>query len=210
MANPQKVNIYIDGFNFYYGLRATSWRKYYWLDIVKFFDQFMKENQTLNNVYYFSATPIPSTTSGQVKLRNQSLFFRANKLNNKFKVILGKYVRKTIRRGTQQIHTYEEKQTDVNIACEMIKNVAQKNCDISILVSGDSDLVPPIKAIRELDSSHIVIVYFPPNRHSNELERIAHNTKKLLRFESRFRKALLPEVVALNNTSTITKPTKWS
>jgi hypothetical protein len=33
MQPNQKVSIYIDGFNFYYGLKSKNWRKYYWLDI---------------------------------------------------------------------------------------------------------------------------------------------------------------------------------
>ena len=38
----QRVIVYIDGFNFYYGLKSTTrWRKYYWLDIVKLFESFM-------------------------------------------------------------------------------------------------------------------------------------------------------------------------
>ena len=36
------IIVYIDGFNFYYGLKSTTrWRKYYWLDIVKLFESFM-------------------------------------------------------------------------------------------------------------------------------------------------------------------------
>jgi len=35
----QKVIVYVDGFNFYYGLKGDpKWKRYYWLDIVKFFE----------------------------------------------------------------------------------------------------------------------------------------------------------------------------
>ena len=31
----QRVIVYVDGFNFYYGLKSSArWKKYYWLDIV--------------------------------------------------------------------------------------------------------------------------------------------------------------------------------
>ncbi len=54
--DKQRIIVYVDGFNFYYGLRSESrWKKYYWLDMVKFFDMFMKENQGLVAVKYFSA-----------------------------------------------------------------------------------------------------------------------------------------------------------
>ena len=39
----QKVIVYVDGFNFYYGLKGDpKWKRYYWLDIVKFFELFMR------------------------------------------------------------------------------------------------------------------------------------------------------------------------
>ena len=46
METKQRVIVYIDGFNFYYGLRSDRrWKKYYWLDFVKLFEMFMKPNQ---------------------------------------------------------------------------------------------------------------------------------------------------------------------
>ena len=29
----ERVSVYVDGFNLYYGLRARGWRRYYWLDL---------------------------------------------------------------------------------------------------------------------------------------------------------------------------------
>jgi len=52
----QKVIVYVDGFNFYYGLKKNhKWRRFYWLDVVKFFELFMKPDQELVRVKYFSA-----------------------------------------------------------------------------------------------------------------------------------------------------------
>ena len=40
----QKVIVYVDGFNFYYGLKKNiRWRQYYWLDMVHFFELGLKE-----------------------------------------------------------------------------------------------------------------------------------------------------------------------
>ena len=46
----KKVNIYVDGFNFYYGLKdmvkhKRDWRKFYWIDLVKLFEQFLLEDE---------------------------------------------------------------------------------------------------------------------------------------------------------------------
>ena len=58
MEQKQRVIVYIDGFNFYFGLKSNAkWKKYYWLDIVKLFEMFMRPNQELVAVKYFSAKP---------------------------------------------------------------------------------------------------------------------------------------------------------
>ena len=46
----KRVNIYVDGFNFYYGLKSKKWKKYYWIDIVKLFEQFIKPDQDFNTL----------------------------------------------------------------------------------------------------------------------------------------------------------------
>ena len=44
----QKVIVYVDGFNFYYGLKADSkWKKYYWLDMVALFEKFLRPDQEI-------------------------------------------------------------------------------------------------------------------------------------------------------------------
>lgn len=68
----QRVIVYVDGFNFYYGLRSRrQWKRYYWIDIVKLFTQFLKPNQELVCVRYFSARP-----TNIDKSRNQNAFFK--------------------------------------------------------------------------------------------------------------------------------------
>ena len=139
MGQKQRVIVYIDGFNFYFGLKSNAkWKKYYWLDIVKLFEMFMRPDQELVAVKYFSAKPDDIDQS----LR-QNAFFQANRENPKFKLILGKYLKKSITcfKCGNIIHTHEEKETDVRIATQIVADAYQKNCDISIVVSADSDMI---------------------------------------------------------------------
>lgn len=161
----QRVIVYIDGFNFYYGLKFTArWRKYYWLDVVKLFESFMRPNQELIAVKYFSAKPDDIEQS-----RRQNAFFQANKENPKFRLILGKYLKKEITcfKCKNVIHTYEEKETDVRIATQIVADAYQKNCDVAIVVSADSDMVPAIELATQARQK--VFVYFPPNQYSSNL-----------------------------------------
>lgn len=205
--SKQRVIVYVDGFNFYNGLKSKKWKKFYWLDIVGFFESFMRPHQELVAVYYFSAIPLGNNG----KADRQDLFFSANKLNPKFRLTLGKYVRKDIPAGNGTcVHTYEEKETDVRVAVQMIADVVGNKCDLSILVSADSDLIPPIEFIRSYKSIHKVIAYFPPNRSSFDLKNICGVYQRLERFEQKFIDNMLPDTLTLPNGYVVKRPLKWN
>ena len=47
------------------------------------------------------------------------------------------------------INTYEEKESDVNLATQIVEDAYKDNCDIIIIVSADSDMIPAIELARE-------------------------------------------------------------
>ena len=57
--SPIPVIFYIDGFNFYFGLRngGSPWKRFYWIDFVKLFESFLKENEQLVCIKYYTARP---------------------------------------------------------------------------------------------------------------------------------------------------------
>ena len=89
----KRVTVYVDGFNFYYGLKAikktdVDWKNYYWIDFVKLFEQFLGPEQSLQKVVYFTASPLNPQKSSR-----QGTLFNANKLINgeRFEIVRGKY-----------------------------------------------------------------------------------------------------------------------
>jgi len=91
----ERVSFYVDGFNFYHGLKRlkiadSDWQKFYWMDFVKFFQHFIGENQILQKVYYFTAPPLKPHKSNR-----QSELLEANKaLNgNRFEVVKGQFMK---------------------------------------------------------------------------------------------------------------------
>jgi len=202
----QRVIFYIDGFNFYFGIKSKKWKQFYWLDMVNFCQSFLKKHQELIEVNYFSAVP-----KEKGKQDRQDLFFSANKLNTKFQLIFGKYLSKTITcyNCKNPINTFEEKQSDVNIAVRMIRDIVFNRADVSIIVSADSDLTPPIDFLRELKPSHKIFVYFPPNRFSYDLKDKADNYIKLENHIDKFKNAVLPDEITLKNGYILKRPDKW-
>ena len=207
MDNKQKVIVYVDGFNFYFGLKEKKWKKYYWLNFVSFFESLLRPHQTLVEVKYFSARPINSGKSDR-----QDLLFSANKINPKFKLILGKYLKKdvTCKNCNSVIHSFEEKETDVRIATNIIADAYNNRCDVSVIVSADSDLIPPIELLREIKPLQKIIVFFPPKRYSNDLKNIANATKSLEGAKIMFENAILPEEITLPSGYVIKRPAMWT
>ena len=188
MEQKQRVIVYIDGFNFYFGLKSNAkWKKYYWLDIVKLFEMFMSPNQELVAVKYFSAKPDDINQSLRQNLKKSITCFNCGNV----------------------IHTHEEKETDVRIATQIVADAYQKNCDISIVVSADSDMIPAIELATE--ACQKVFVYFPPYQYSNNLATMGMGKPiHMKQYETRFRQCLLPDVVHLGKANfDLQIPKKW-
>lgn len=212
----ERINFFIDGFNFYHGLKRkiridSDWQKFYWLDFVKLFQQFIGDNQSLEKVYYFTAPP-PDTE----KLMRQRLLFKANSLvnGNKFEVIDGKFFPKMVK--CKECHKnykiYEEKHTDVNIAIKMIDDCLLANVDTIALVSADGDLLTPLNLINERFPNIKIRVYFPPANKSDALNNFMKSHKKraveLGNSKGRFQYSVLPDTVTKEGI-TYTIPPEW-
>ena len=149
----QRVSFYIDGFNFYNGLKAKatkdrSWKKYYWIDFVFFCQQFLGPDQVLERVKYFTAPPLNIQ-----KQKRQGKLFKANRILNptKLEFIIGKYYKINIRcpNCNSTFQKPEEKRTDVNISVHLIGDCALNNADSFVLISADSDLAPALTYIKK-------------------------------------------------------------
>ncbi|MBK6933512.1 MAG: NYN domain-containing protein [Saprospirales bacterium] len=66
---------------------------------------------------------------------------------------------------------FSKKMTDVNIATEMMMDAFTDTYDTALLISGDTDLIPPINAIRRHFPGKDWCV-LPPNNHSLPFKRL--------------------------------------
>jgi len=179
-----RVVLYVDGFNLYHGLRDTGLQRYYWLDIRALGQNLLKTNQTLSLAKYFTAHisgPRPGDTSQRAreldaKRKRQSDYLEALKTLPDFQMFYGHYLVKSVqcRQCRATWEKSEEKMTDVNIAVELILDAHDDRFDTALVVSGDSDQVPPVRAIRARFPHKRIVVAFPPGRHSVDLGRAAH------------------------------------
>lgn len=212
----ERVTFYIDGFNFYFGLRQSrksdsAWGRFYWIDMVKLCESFLAEGQELSKVIYFTASPLSKERNSR-----QSAFLNANKLVNgsRFEVVRGKYMEKQITCPycNSNITRPEEKKTDVNISTRMIADCVQNQTDKIVLISADSDLIPPLEFIQRQYPKVSIKVYFPPSRYSSDLkDNMLHHRSKPVLLEKnmrRFEAAVMPDEVS-NGEIKYTIPQKW-
>jgi uncharacterized LabA/DUF88 family protein len=195
----QKITIYIDGFNLYYGVRSLG-QFYKWLDILALTKSFVKEKNSILTVKYFTAKLNGSNES----IHRQAIYLDAIvKHSPSVKIIYGYFI-KSKKCKNCDTKNNEEKQTDVNIACEIMQDVYEDNFDIAYLVSGDSDLVTPVKKALALDK--IMIIAFPPNRKSKHLIKVANNDFNI--DENLLKKCQLPDAIPTKR-SFLQRPEKW-
>ena len=198
--------VYVDGFNLYFGLKSKGYKRYYWLDVQRLAENLLGTNQNLVMVKYFTA----DIKAGTDKHRRQQTFLDALTCHcTKVEIIRGHYLIKE-RQCSNCGHVAkipEEKKTDVNISSHMLVDAFTDRFDTAFLISGDSDLVPPIEMIRQYQCAKRIIVACPPGRKSEDLIGIVHaafwiNEKKL-------RISQLPNPVVKPNGYRLFRPVEW-
>ena len=102
---------------------------------------------------------------------------------------------------------YYEELTDVNIATHLIIDAFQDKYDTAILISGDSDLVPPIKQVHINFPKKVVSVFFPPSRYNSTVAGAAKGSQLIGR--KKLKDNLLPDQVAKKDGFVLTKPKDW-
>ena len=201
----ERVIAYVDGFNLYFGLKSKGWYRYYWLNIQLLAQNLLKPNQILLLTKYFTAR----ITSPPDKQRRQSTYLEALETLKDFQILYGKYQlnpRQCSHCGFQD-EVPNEKMTDVNVAVEMLKDAYQDKFNVALLISADSDLVPPIKAVRDLFPKKRVVLASPPGRYSADLANAAD--KSFVIGRARMARSLFPEEVEKEDRHVLRCPPSW-
>lgn len=192
ISKKERVIVYIDGFNLYFGLLEAGFSNCKWLDLRKLVQNLKQSNQEIIEIKYFTSR----VSNDPDKQKRQTTYIEALESVG-IKIYFGHYQsdRTECRLCGNIWPVYHEKMTDVNIATQMLLDAYQDRFDMAMLISGDSDLVPPMRAIHEVFNKKRVFVAFPPKRHNSSVALIAKGSltigrKKLVdsQFETEVRK----------------------
>jgi uncharacterized LabA/DUF88 family protein len=202
-AKPVAVVFYIDGCNLYHGMRNAKQRRFYWLDLAALAREFLKEGQTLACVKYFTAR-----VGDADKNKRHSTYIDALRTVGGVEIIEGHFQSEPFYCGRchNRRPVPKEKQTDTNIATAMVIDAFRNRWDVAFVVSGDADLVPPIKGVRKEMPEKRVFVIHPPCRYSTELKQAANHIFHLN--EAMLARCQLDDTVQ-NGTFALKRPEKW-
>ena len=202
-----RVNVYVDGFNLYHSAfqkrvnkqNSKSNNKKYigftnlkWCDLYKLSKQFVSsKKEELKEVKYFSAIPLWMKD----KAEKHKLYLDALRSIG-VKIILGKFKekdRKCYATCKEYFKSHEEKETDINIAINLLSDAFEDTFDIALIISGDSDLSPAIQKVKKLFPEKKIGVILPPYQFGADLKNSSDYVKKIKRIH--LKKALLPEQI---------------
>lgn len=202
-----RVAVYVDGFNLYFGLHERYGRKYLWLDLQALASSLLRPGQRLQYVQYFTAR-VRNDPAGE---QRQSDYLDALSEHNPLLQIKDGRFQEKFRHCRQcgsSWQVFEEKETDVNIAVELLGDAIQDRFESALLISADSDLCPAIKKTKSLFPAKRIIVAFPPNRQSGELKRVVDGF--LFIGDDKVRRSQLPEQIVTSRGVVLQRPKYWS
>ncbi len=190
-----RIAFFVDGFNLYHSLDSNpSYYKYKWLNLDKLAHCFVTSHDKIE--------------WDQVKLVKHQIYVRALQ-SVVVEVVFGafRYADKTCRICHKQYKTFEEKQTDVNIAIKLFQTAVQDLWDTAIIVSGDSDLIPAIQAVKNTFPAKRIGLAIPIGRRAEELKQVVDFHMKLK--EKHLSTSQFKDTITMDGGIKLTRPNTW-
>lgn len=177
-----KINIYIDGFNLYYGfLKDTPYR---WLDLNKMCQLLFPSDEIVKIKYFTAPIKIRMSDSDPDRPNRQQTYLRALRTLSNVDIIEGIFLKHKVsmklanKDGYALVIKHEEKGTDVNIASHLVNDAHNKAFEKAVVISNDSDLVTPIIIVTN-EIKLPVTVISPFDRNNIQLQKVATDVKQI-------------------------------
>ncbi len=206
-----KTNVYVDGFNLYYGCLKDS--PYRWLDLAKLCSLLLPSHE-INRIRYFTALLSPKPAN-PLQPQRQLFYLRALQTIPNLTIHYGHFLTNAVRIPLAQpspagpqtalVLKTEEKGTDVNLTTYLMADSLGGECEMAVLLSNDSDFKTPIEFLRtQLDMT--VGVFNPQRTKSWALSQVSDFYRPIRR--GPLSASQFPSQLS-DVQGTITKPPSW-
>ena len=194
-----KTNVYIDGFNLFYGrLKGTPFK---WLDLQNFCELALPKLD-VHRIHYFTAK-LHARARKPDQSQKQLNYLRAIATRPKVHVHLGTFLTSVIKQPIVDLDPItgrwqfeddqhprlkvdandnvlyatvlktEEKGSDVNLASHLLKDAFTGDCECAVIISNDSDLLTPVRMVGEICGLRVGLIS-PRPKGSHELRSLAN------------------------------------
>lgn len=156
-----RTRVYVDGFNLFYS--ALSGSNYKWLDLFALFQNHVLDADTVVELVCYYTAPIKASAADDKRAPiRQQRYLQALRAYRPDKITIREgFIQRTTphlrlaedtgglsKAATVKVWQFAEKQTDVNLAADLISD-AWKGCmDQAVVCSNDSDLAGALEAVR--------------------------------------------------------------
>ena len=208
------ANVYIDGFNLYYG--ALKGTPYKWLDLGSLCRNLLPA-YTVNRIRYFTARVSARPDDPQLPQRQQT-YLRAIRTIPNVTIHYGQFRSHPVRlplypppnvgpKMVQVLRT-EEKGSDVNLATHLLLDGFAKDASAAFVMSDDSDLLGPVEATSQILGMHVGILNPQVRREepNRALQKVADSYRPIR--QGALRASQFPATLT-DSRGTITKPSGW-
>jgi uncharacterized LabA/DUF88 family protein len=204
-----KANVYIDGFNLYYGAVKDS--PYRWLDLGALCRR-MLPNDNIQSIKYFTAT-VSARPHDPQKPARQQIYLRALRTIPSLSITFGHFLTHSCRMvltGTNPpqkvwVDKTEEKGSDVNLAAHLLHDGFKGLFEVAVLITNDSDLVEPVRIVRQ--DLKLPVGILNPHEHHSAVLRPQVNFMKRIR-QSDVAACQFPPIMR-DAKGQFHKPTTW-
>jgi NYN domain len=207
-----RTNVYIDGFNLFYGSLKGSPHK--WLDLEALCHHLLPKD-TIHQIRYFTAKVSARSGDPQLPIR-QETYLRALATLPTVSVHLGVFYVNVVRAPlahppatgprTVEIIKTEEKGSDVALATYLMLDACRGDCETAVLITNDSDLREPLLLARDELGLNTGIIN--PHNASKRSRALQANFFKQLRPAALAASQLPPQITDPSGRK-ITKPADW-
>ena len=213
MAN--RVTFLVDGFNLYFSVRhaetALGTSHLRWLDVSELLSSFLYlfgRDAILEGIHFFTALPFHRHRYDPGVVQRHERHLQALKASG-IHLHVADFKRKSLScpHCGREIERFEEKETDVALGVKAIELLHLDACDTLVVVSGDTDFAPAMRAAKRLFPEVQVCVAFPHARFNAELQQIADFSFRIR--GARYAEHQLPDPVRLPDGRIIRRPRDW-
>ncbi|MBN1314815.1 MAG: NYN domain-containing protein, partial [Anaerolineales bacterium] len=157
---------------------------------------------------YFSAYAKHLESSKPQVIQRHKNYIRCLKATG-VQVVLGQFKQRHFecRYCHKQNIRHEEKETDVAIGIKLLELFMQNNCDVVVIMTGDTDLAPAVRTAKLHFPNKTICFSFPFARRNNELARLVEIYWKISK--EQYQRHQFHDPFIFPNGDILPKPKSW-